>query len=198
MPRPLSQKGFTVIELVVVAAIVGVLAAIGVTNYVKYSNRTKQRTGKIHLAGAYLAQRTFFAEHLSFTYCLRQIGGLPGGDPDRTGTLVAGVTRPYFIGFMNGNAVNNCGPQANQSCYLSQYVPPSPTLCDCAAFPARGSNDCTADSTSISVIADANAYTWNTNRTVFKIGMVARFGNPLADVWEMDENKVITNLQNGE
>ncbi len=189
-----KQAGFTIIEVVIVAAIIGILGAMGATAYQKFSAKAKQRQGKLYLSNAYLAQRTFFAEHFSFTQCLRQIKGFPG-DPDRNGP--AGANRPYLVGFINGNGAATCGPGANQSCYAFAFSPAA-VLCDCGAGGPGGSNDCTADATIRTAAPAASAYVWQASQTTFRIGVAGFISdNPNADIWTMDQDKQLVMIQDG-
>jgi prepilin-type N-terminal cleavage/methylation domain-containing protein len=189
-----NNRGFTLIELVVVAAIIGILAAMGAVAYTKYSTRAKTRIAKTYLATAFMAERTFFAEHLSFTLCLRQIKGLPGDPMVGAGDL---TVRYYFVGFSNFGAPTSCGKLSNQSCLLpsfSQVVP----ACSCGAMVPTGSNDCGADATIRSALTDTAGRVWSLNRTSFLIGASGFIGGNQADVWRIDQDKNLTMVQSGE
>ena len=54
--RRLSQKGFTLIELMIVVAIIGILAVIAVPNFQKFQARAKQSEAKTNLKGIYTAK----------------------------------------------------------------------------------------------------------------------------------------------
>lgn len=55
-------KGFTLIELMIVVAIIGILAAIAVPNFVKFQCRSKQSEAKTNLKSMYVAQEAYRAE----------------------------------------------------------------------------------------------------------------------------------------
>lgn len=194
MPSIFSKRGFTIIELAIVAAIIGVLATIGTTAYWKFSARARQRVAKVYLSTAYLAERTFFAEHLSYTYCLKKIKGLPGEPGAGPGT----DNRPYFIGFSNGSGALLCGPASNQSCFAVRFSPTVVT-CNCGAFPAGGSNDCGADATSPTTGAATGVYTWRvTSRSTFTVGAAGFLNRAVLDVWTIDDQKLMVQINNGE
>src|SRR6267142_5219091 len=57
-----KREGFTLIELMIVVAIIGILAAIAIPNFIKFQLRAKAGEAKINLAGIRTAQESYFAE----------------------------------------------------------------------------------------------------------------------------------------
>jgi type IV pilus assembly protein PilA len=55
-------KGFTLIELMIVVAIIGILAAIAIPNFVKFQCRSKQSEAKGNMKALYVAQESYRAE----------------------------------------------------------------------------------------------------------------------------------------
>ncbi len=60
--RFLCQQGFTLIELMIVVAIIGVLAAIAIPNFLKFQIRSKAGEGKVNLAAIRTAEEAYFSE----------------------------------------------------------------------------------------------------------------------------------------
>ena len=57
-----NQKGFSLIELMVVVAIIGVLTSIAIPNYQKYQRKARQTEAKLILGGLYASNIAFNAE----------------------------------------------------------------------------------------------------------------------------------------
>lgn len=56
------EEGFTLIELMIVTAIIGVLAAIAIPSFMQYQTRARQSEAKISLGAIYTLQVAYFVE----------------------------------------------------------------------------------------------------------------------------------------
>jgi type IV pilus assembly protein PilA len=74
MIRKLRQRGFTLIELMIVVAIIGILAAIAIPNFIKFQARAKQGEAKSNLKSLFTAQRSYFQEKDAYRETINDIG----------------------------------------------------------------------------------------------------------------------------
>jgi len=71
------QKGFTLIELMIVVAIIGLLAALAIPNFLKFQARAKTSEAKTNLKGLFTAQKSYLAEHDAYAADYDQCGFTP-------------------------------------------------------------------------------------------------------------------------
>jgi type IV pilus assembly protein PilA len=106
-----NQKGFTLVELMVVVAIIGILAAIGAPQYQKFQAKARQTEAKVGLTAIYTAEKTFNSEASTYTTCVRAIGYTPDNYFTAAGVVNASRKMYYAIGFSDAaTASTACRP----------------------------------------------------------------------------------------
>jgi type IV pilus assembly protein PilA len=61
-----KREGFTLIELMIVVAIIGILAAIAIPNFLRFQLRSKAGEGKVNLAAIRTAEEGYYAEYSTY------------------------------------------------------------------------------------------------------------------------------------
>jgi type IV pilus assembly protein PilA len=112
-----GQKGFTLIELMIVIAIIGILAAIAIPQFTQYRKRAYDASAKADLKSAYTAAQAWFNDNPS--------GSLPAAtitSATTTGELPSngfkastGVTATVTGGSMSGFSIATTHSQGTKT-----------------------------------------------------------------------------------
>ena len=76
--------GFTLIELMIVVAIIAILAMIAVPNFLRYVSKAKRSEVYLNLGSIYSAQKAYWAENGTYSSNLNTIGWKPEGEINYT------------------------------------------------------------------------------------------------------------------
>ena len=74
-----TDKGFTLIELMIVVAIIGILAAIAIPNFMNYQCKAKQSEAKSQLGTIRVNEESYIAAYDTYTSSTNNIGFAPKG-----------------------------------------------------------------------------------------------------------------------
>ena len=75
------NNGFTLIELMIVVAIIGILASLAIPNFLLFQCKAKQSEVKSNLSSIFSNETGFFAEYNTFGTDLVSLGWQPAGAP---------------------------------------------------------------------------------------------------------------------
>lgn len=184
-----SNMGFTLVELMVVVAIIGILSAIAIPNFKTYQAKAKTSEAKIQLASIYQAEISLQSDFDSFATCLGDAGyvapkdnyyalGFPAaGGGIAIVTSNGGTCTNTNFGFPASKKVGSSPPMTATD--LSSVAAPSPAF-------ANGL-------TTVGVKADGSGF------FAGAIGNIdtAKTGVALNDQWGIDENKALKNTRKG-
>ena len=128
------QKGFTLIELMIVVAIIGILAAIAIPNFIKFQARSKQSEAKANLKALFTAEKAFMQEKDRYS----SLVGEMGFSPERNNRYA------YYLG---GTAVldNRSGTTATTSTTANGISVDTFKYSSAAPNPGTGALACAGD-----------------------------------------------------
>ena len=75
-----ASNGFTIIEILIVVAIIGIIAAVAIPAYTEQVERGKRADGKAFLLDIVSRQERFFSQYVSYTSVLGKAGACTGAD----------------------------------------------------------------------------------------------------------------------
>jgi len=101
MDKDLRNVGFTLIELMIVVAIIAFLSMVAVPNFFKFLAKAKRSEAYMNLGAIYTAQKAYWAEHGTYSNVLNGTGGI-GWKPE--GYSGGGKKEKFYYtyGFANG------------------------------------------------------------------------------------------------
>jgi len=177
-----SQAGFSLVELMVVVAIIGILASLAIPSIGKYMAKARQSEAKTQLSSLYTAEKAFYAEYTAYDPRFQAVGYSPEGKLRYNvgflnATFTAGVAQGYSgAPAANRAVVGYCGAAgafANGCAMLNGA--------DGAAPPALNASD---------VAALGVSFTANARGSIHQ-------ASAAPDSWTIDQNKDLQNPVNG-
>ena len=136
--------GFTLIELMVVVSLIGILSAIAVPNYKKYSAKSRTAEAKLILSSVYTAETGAFNNYAAYVTCLTSIGFAVGDSSSLY----------YAVGFTGNGAANStvsndygipcaAGASSGTHYFSAGKSVPGGSACGSACIPASSADTAT-------------------------------------------------------
>jgi len=176
-----TEEGFTLVELMVVVAIVGILSAVAIPNFKKYQAKAKTSEARLQLASIYSAETSLQSDYDAFGTCLEEAG-----------YIFPTANNYYAVGFAAANST------ANQIIIDNGGVCPSVTFSGGATKRAYGATPATKANLT-SVITTAVIPNEGDQFIAGAIGNISPDVSVAAnwDQWTVTENKVLSHTRIG-
>ena len=188
--KKVNAAGFSLVELMVVVAIIGILASVAIPNFNRFQRRARAAEGKTVLSGIYNAEKSFLGEWEGYSDSLMAVGYSADGNL-RTdagfGTGNAGVF-PSLFQAQAVDAYANTNGTATQA--VSQLC--GTAFATCTAHSSLGGTWPTIAGAAVPV-NDAT----NPSLSTFTVGASTNVGSGTDEQWTMDAAKTLVQVQDG-
>lgn len=187
-----NQAGFSLVELMIVVAIIGILATVAIPNFTRFQAKSRQSSGKSLLAGYYSAQKATYSEFQYYPGNFRGAGYRPEGqlsyrleavDNAVTGTA---QTNPADMGAAASSCIATSVTLGAAVCGV-EYTTNGNAWTELASANVGAS---------IPACVEAIGGAMGAMGT-FTACVGALIGGTQADTWSIDQNKLVSNTQNG-
>lgn len=195
----LRKNGFSLVELMIVVAIIGMLAAVGIPQYAKFQAKARQSEAKAALSNLFAAMHAFQTEWITYTNNLGYAG-----------FGVEGKNLRYITGFSSGTTcavlpVNGyMGPPEGTPVASSTWTSNYPSS---NSLPATWHNQVsfTNHATATDTTCTQNVFTAlavgdprsSPNSAVIDLSATDFTVNGKRDRWTIDHQKSLKNINNG-
>ncbi|MBK7892087.1 MAG: prepilin-type N-terminal cleavage/methylation domain-containing protein [Bdellovibrionales bacterium] len=180
-----NQAGFSLVELMIVVAIIGILATVAIPNFTRFQAKARQSSGKSLLAGYFSAQKSTYSEFQYFT------GNFTGAGFKPEGQLTYRLTAADNAA-VAGTAATNVADQFPLC--IATSVAPTAANCSTPYLNAWTELASVAAPGGTCVAASAGAMG---QPGTFLACVSANIGAVAVDVWSINQLKVVSNTQNG-
>lgn len=177
-----NQAGFSLVELMVVVAIIGILASLAIPSIGKYMAKARQSEAKTQLSSLYTAEKAFFAEYTAYDSRFGAIGYSPEGK------------LRYNVGF---SAAGFVATAANGYTAPAGLIANFATVGYCGAAGVFVNNCAMLNGATNAAPPALPAALTTSNTFVAAAGAVVHQGVPGGDFWTINEMKNLLNTVSG-
>jgi prepilin-type N-terminal cleavage/methylation domain-containing protein len=118
----MKRSGFSLIELMVVVAIIAFLAMIAVPNFNRFLAKAKRAEAYMNLSSIYAAEKAHHAEHGKYSDVLNGEGGIgwkPEGKTQYTYGFAGADGRNHFVGKLGASGGQLQGSRADKNGFVA-------------------------------------------------------------------------------
>ncbi|MGE3975894.1 MAG: type IV pilin protein [Bdellovibrionales bacterium] len=174
-----SSKGFSLIELMIVVAIIGILAAIAIPNFTKFQRKARQSEAKGLLGSYHTALKASAAEVGCFAGNFVAIGYQPEGE------LYYRITTDDNV----GAAAGECALPTATAAITEAACINTAAACAAVASYTKTWTERPSGPTAVAVAAMTN--------NTYQASAGGELGSGTADQWTINEQKALANTVSG-
>lgn len=184
-----NQAGFSLVELMVVVAIIGILASLAIPSIGKYMAKARQSEAKTQLSSLYTAEKAFYAEYTAYHSMFGAVGYSPEGKLRyRVGFSGAGAGEAADAnGYPVANYPTGLGANRDTVAYCGTSGTIAPNV-GCTILNGADNTVATTYAVPAGSVITNNAFIAGATAIVYK---------SQTDSWTINESKNLLNTANG-